>query len=92
MLTKSMECLRETLGMSPQSLSPILNLHRSCVLAVLVQEEVGTHWVRSGLVGGGSLECQGLWELSGWQAEEQSSARPAPPSTDWSLGHLLGKD
>ena len=66
----------------PQSPSLILNLHRSCVLAVLVQGEVGTHWVRSGLVGGGSLVCKGLWDLSCWQAEEQNSARQAPPSTD----------
>ena len=61
-------------------------------LAVLVQEEVGTHWVRSGVVGGGSFLCKGHWELGVWQAEEQSSIRLATLSTEWGPEHLLGKD
>ena len=92
MLTKSMECLRETPGMSPTVTVPILNLHRSCVSAVLVQGEVDPHRVRSGVVGGGSLGCRGHWELGGWQAEEQSSVRLATLSADWSLEYLLAKD
>lgn len=76
----------------PQSPSLILNLHRSCVLAVLVQGEVGTHRLRSGVVGGGSLGYKGHWELSGWQAKEWNSIRLATLSTDWSLEYLLGKD
>ena len=92
MLTKSMECLRETPGMSPTVTVPILNLHRSCVSAVLVQGEVGLHRVRSGVVGGGSLGCKGHWELGDWQAEEQSAIKLVTLSTDWSLEYLLGKD
>ena len=90
------EVLRSGVGenqtLSRQTLSPVLSLHRSCVLAVLVQGEVGTHWVRSGVVGGGSLLCKGHWELGVWQAEEQSSIRLATLSTEWSLEYLLGKD
>ena len=92
MLTKSMECLRETPGMSPTVTVPILNLHRSCVSAVLAQGEVGPHQVTSGVVGGGSLGCKGHWELGGWQAEEQNSIRLATLSADWSLEYLLAKD
>lgn len=34
------------------------------------------------MVGGGSLGCQNLWELGGWQAEEQSS-KQAGTSEHW---------
>ena len=46
------------------------------------RHKAGAHGIRAGVVGGGNLGCKNLWELGGWQAEEQSS-KQAGTSEHW---------